>query len=207
MNERLAKIHAAEHPEQDEIPMITRREFVKEIAGVAVSGALVDIGNKQNLVAACGLYCGACPNYLASQQNDDHKFRATVEQLSSRNWKFRREDLLCDGCRGGRLRASFCQKCAIRACAAKKTETGRCSECSEFACSRIAGFINDGMLHHAEVLENLRQIRKVGIENWAKQEDERWHCPQCRASIAWYDPACIKCGAKRSDRLFALKKA
>ncbi len=187
--------------------MITRREFVKEIGGAAVAGAFVDLGSRQDLIAACGLYCGACPNYLASQQNDHHKFLATVEQLSSGIWKTRREDLICSGCHGGRILASFCQACAIRVCAAKKTPAGRCSECPEFACSRIAALNNDGMLHHAEVLDNLRLIRKLGIKNWAKHEDERWHCPRCGAPIAWYDPVCVKCGAKRSTRLFHLKNA
>ncbi len=185
---------------------ITRRQFVKGIGGTAVADALVASGNQQDLVAACGLYCGACPNYLASGQNDHHKFQATVEQLSSGIWRTRREDLICSGCRGGRILASFCQACAIRACAAKKAQTGRCSECSEFPCSRVSALNNDGMLHHAEVLENLGGIRNIGIKNWAKHEDERWHCPQCGSPIAWYDPACVKCGAKRSSRLFRLKK-
>jgi hypothetical protein len=187
--------------------MMTRREFVKEVAGVAVAGAVINLENNENLVAACGLYCGACPMYLATQQKDEQKLKALQQQFSSGKMKLAPEDLLCDGCLGkGRL-ASFCRPCAIRECASKKSKTERCSECSDFACSRITGFNNDGMQHHSEVLENLRQLRSAGIKEWTKHEEERWRCPQCKGSIAWYDAACPKCGAKRSDRLFPLKKA
>jgi hypothetical protein len=61
-------------------------------------------------------------------------------------------------------------------------------------------------LHHAELLHNLRNIRKMGIKDWTKHEQERWKCPECRNSISWYDKACSNCGAKRSERLFALRK-
>jgi rubrerythrin len=63
------------------------------------------------------------------------------------------------------------------------------------------------MQHHSEVLANLRHIREMGMKEWTKYEEDRWHCPQCRTSLAWYDKACPKCGAKRSDRLFPLKQA
>jgi hypothetical protein len=82
----------------------------------------------------------------------------------------------------------------------------RCADCPDFPCSRITSFNNDGMLHHAEVLENCRQLRNVGIKEWAKREEERWSCPRCRAAISWYDRACSRCGAKRSERLFPLKQ-
>jgi len=76
---------------------ITRRRFVKEIVGAAVccaslqldcmaAPALISENNdgqdkkaqeagtgKENLVAVCGLYCGACPMYIATQTNDEQK--------------------------------------------------------------------------------------------------------------------------------------
>jgi hypothetical protein len=190
-----------------EMRMITRREFVKGVAGVAVAGTFLDSGNKENLVAACGLYCGACPMYLATQEKNPERMESLQKQFGGRKIQLSTEDLLCDGCLGkGRL-ASFCRKCQIRESAANKTKTGRCSECSDFACSRITSFNNDGMLHHAEVLENVRQLRAMGIKEWAKHEEDRWSCPKCKRAISWYDPVCPKCGTARSDKLFPLKKA
>jgi hypothetical protein len=187
--------------------MITRREFVIGFAGAAAAGKLALGDTKEDLVAACGLYCGACPMYLATQSKDEEKVKAVLKQFSARNSNMKAEDLLCDGCLGTGKLASFCRSCQIRDSASKKTKTRRCSECSEFACGRITSFNNDGMLHHAEVLANLKQLQKVGIREWAKREEERWRCPRCKAPVAWYDPACSKCGAARSDNLFPLKKA
>ncbi len=187
--------------------MITRREFVVGIAGAAVAGKLTAAETKENLVAPCGLYCGACPMFLASQEKDDQKLKAVLQQFSSGKTQLSLDDLRCDGCIANGRVASFCRRCQIRDCASKKTKSSRCSECSDFACSRITSFNNDGMLHHAEVLENLRQLRGMGIKEWARHELERWSCPQCKSPIAWYDAECPKCKAKRSDRLFPLKKA
>ena len=197
----------------------TRRRFVRGIAGAAVTGGLACLQAKgipaaqapkdgKTLVATCGLYCGACPMYLDSQSESNHKTREFMQQLGSGQIEIKREDFLCDGCLGkGRL-VSFCAKCAIRSCAEGKT-TAHCSDCSEFPCSRITDFNNNHgkLLHHSEVLANLRHLKEMGIADWAKSEEERWRCSQCGNRISWYDKACSKCGAARSDRLFSLKQA
>jgi hypothetical protein len=196
----------------------TRREFVKEIAGVALAGGLVRMeaiaaaapkapDNKEKLVAPCGLYCGACPMYLASQDDDPKKIDALAQQFGGRGPKMAAADLQCDGCIGGGRVASFCRRCDMRSCAENTKKVERCADCSDFPCSKITRFNNDGMLHHAEVLENGRKLKEAGIKQWAKREEERWRCPQCQAKIAWYDSKCSKCGAKRSDKLFVLKQA
>jgi hypothetical protein len=203
----------------------SRRKFVQEVACALVSapcigralalsaqnpaaagGQKAAQGSGELLVAPCGLYCGACPMYLASQNKDDQRMKALLQQFSGGNMQFKKEDLLCDGCIANGRVASFCRKCAIRACAESKPNVKRCSDCSDFPCSRITYFNNDGMVHHAEVLANLKRLREMGIKEWTKYEEDRWHCPQCHASISWYDQACPKCGAKRSDRLFPLKQ-
>jgi len=191
--------------------MITRREFVAGVAcataAVKLAGQETEAERNENLVATCGLYCGACPMYLATQEKDAERLASMQKQFGGALSKMPPEDLLCDGCLGGGRLASFCRKCDMRDSATAKTKTRRCSECAEFACSRITGFNNDGMLHHSEVLENLHQLRATGIREWAKHEEERWRCPKCRAKLSWYESECPKCKAPRSDKLFPLKKA
>ncbi len=187
--------------------MITRREFVKSVAGVAVTGALIETPKGEDLVASCGLYCGACPMYLATQTKDEQRIKTMMQQFSAGKMNWKMEDLLCDGCRGNGRLATFCKKCAIRESAAAKTKLKLCSDCPDFACNRITAFNNDGMLHHAEVLSNLRQLQAAGLKEWAKREDERWACPQCSGRISWYEAACPKCSAPRPSRLFQLKRA
>jgi hypothetical protein len=94
----------------------------------------------------------------------------------------------------------------MRLCAADKPDATRCSDCPEFPCSRFTDFSNDGRLHHAELPDNLRNLQKMGIKDWARYEQERWQCPECSDSLAWYDSECSNCGAKRSERLFSLTK-
>jgi hypothetical protein len=204
----------------------SRRKFVQEITCALVSAPCIGKaialsaqnpaaagtqktaqGGGELLVAPCGLYCGACSMYLASQDNDDQKMDALLKQFSGGKTSFKKEDLVCDGCIANGRVASFCRRCDIRSCAQGKSNVTRCSDCPDFPCSRITNFNNDGMVHHAEVLPNLRRLREMGIKEWTKFEKDRWRCPQCSASISWYDKACPKCGAKRSDRLFPLKQA
>jgi hypothetical protein len=209
-------IKAAMNPDNKE--RTTRRQFAKEITAAALAGALSgmkgiaapvpeDPENKEKLVAPCGLYCGACPMYLATQEKDEQKMKTILQQFGARDAKITLADLQCDGCIGGGRVAAFCRKCEMRACAESKPNVTRCADCPDFPCSRITSFNNDGMLHHAEVLENCRQLLQAGIKEWAKREEARWSCPRCRAAISWYDKTCSRCGAKRSERLFPLKQA
>lgn len=209
----------------------SRRGFVKEIAGVAVAGALVTApcmchafaanaqdaagtgakkaapGGGEKLVAPCGLYCGACPMYLATQENSEKRLESLMQQFSAGKMQMKMADILCDGCIGGRRVATFCSRCAMRSCAESKPNVTRCSDCPDFPCSKITNFNNDGMTHHSEVLENLRHLREMGIGKWTQYEEDRWRCPQCKEKLSWYDKACQKCGAKRSEKLFHLKQA
>ena len=190
--------------------MITRREFVACVGCAAVAGKLMgqeaDASNIEKLITTCGLYCGACFAYLATKENNEQRIAVGF----GTGWGAKSPSLAsmqCDGCLGGGRILGHVPRCAMRECAAVKTKTGRCADCDELPCSLITAHSNDGMPHRAEAVENSRQIRKMGITEWAKREVERWSCPKCGMAIAWYDPECTKCKAPRSDKLFPLKKA
>jgi hypothetical protein len=187
--------------------MITRREFVYGVACCAtIAGKLVgqdsDNSKNENLVTPCGLYCGACSAYTATVENDKQGLTPNSDSKQPPM-----ENMHCNGCLSGGQVLSRVPKCAIRQCAAAKSKTRRCSDCSEFPCSKITDFNNDGVPHHAESLSNLRQLREIGIKDWAKHEDEHWRCPKCQAMLSWYNSECPKCKAPRSDKLFPLRKA
>ena len=193
---------------RERIMCTSRRKFVKEIAGAAVAGALVSApcmchafavsaqdaagtgakkaaeGGGEKLVAPCGLYCGACPMYLATQENNQQRLNAFAQQFSAGKMQLKLEDVLCDGCIGGGRVASFCRRCAIRSCAEGKSNVTRCSDCPDVPCAKVTSFNNDGMQHHSEVLENLRHVREMGISRWTKYEEDRWHCPQCKEKLS-----------------------
>jgi rubrerythrin len=117
------------------------------------------------------------------------------------------DGLLCDGCLSGGKLAAHCQNCNIRLCALNKQNNSRCSDCEELPCYRITNLINMGRyLHRKEYLPNLEKIREMGVQKWAKYEEERWRCPQCGLLMSWYDAECVGCGAKRSERVFSLEQ-
>ena len=206
----------------------TRRKFCKRLTGVALTGAFVGlesmatpnpkskgeaVGNGEDLAAACGTYCGACPAYMAKHREDEQIKRKLQKRSSSgpakalegippSNWM---DGLLCDGCLSGGQLAAHCQRCNIRLCAANKQNDSRCTDCEELPCYRITNLINMGRyLHRKEYLPNLEKIREMGAKEWVKYEEERWRCPQCGLPMSWYDAECTGCGAKRSERLFSL---
>jgi hypothetical protein len=206
----------------------TRRLFCKRLAGIAVTGAFVDLeaaaapkaagkavnqadnrvvpANVEPLIAVCGTYCGACPMYINNQTDDKQKIKGMFERYMGRSMNMNIENLVCDGCLSGGHIAFHCQKCEMRLCAADKADVTRCSDCPDFPCSRFTDFSNDGRLHHAELPDNLRNLKKMGIKDWARYERERWQCPKCSGPLAWYDGECSNCGTARSERLFSLTK-
>jgi len=171
--------------------------------------------DKEHLAAACGTYCGACPAYLAKHGKDEQMKMKLQKSFSSGTMKALKnipppnwmDGLLCDGCLSSGMLAGHCQTCKIRLCAANKQHDSRCSDCKELPCDHITGLIMMGdYLHREEYLPNLEKIREMGVQEWVKNEEERWRCPQCGLPVSWYDTKCTGCGEPRSEGLFPLSK-
>jgi hypothetical protein len=213
---------------------ITRRKFVKGVAGVAVCCAcfsldvlaaseeeeedkMEDANSEENseqdgkgkvhLAAACGTYCGACPSYIAKHSEDEKRFSSGPRNANINGFVAYMNNQRCDGCLSGGMLAGHCQTCKIRLCAANKQNDSRCSDCKELPCYRITNLIKMGDYpHRKEYLPNLKKIREMGVQEWVKYEEERWRCPQCGLPMSWYDAKCARCGEPRSERLFPLSK-
>ena len=184
---------------------LTRRDLMRGALGAGITLAGIGSGadtrnadqdgkGKERLAAACGTYCGACPSYIATHSEDEEIQRPNP-------WGD------CDGCLGGGKLAAHCRACGIRLCAANKRSVTRCSDCEELPCHRITSLINaGGYPHRKEYLPNLEDIRRIGVQHWAKNEEERWRCPKCRLPMSWYDTECARCGEPRSEILFPLSE-
>jgi len=141
-----------------------------------------------DLIATCGLYCGACSFKLAFDENE----RAHVRAMPSRYDKAKEAELeACPGCRG-EATACGADPCKIRACA-RECELTHCGLCAEFPCSVLSAFANDGVPHHGETLGNLNRLREVGESAWFIEQRARWTCA-CGAKLSWYLLECPKCG-------------
>jgi hypothetical protein len=107
--------------------------------------------NRKTLAAPCGLYCGVCSDLVL--------------------------DGVCHGCAcdcGQCTAGAHCTACYIYRCL---TERGleSCAECDDFPCTRIVQFAYDPIWRtHLPVLENLRRIRRIGVEAWLDEQEAHW---------------------------------
>lgn len=135
----------------------------------------------------CGLNCGACPVGMANEQSDEEALSWMASQ-----WKKERQDLTCTGCKTD-VTASFCTACAMRKCAMEKN-LDFCFQCGDYPCETITNFRDDDAPHHSAVFSNLAGISKKGIEEWLRNEKERWACGSCGTRFNWYMETCPRCG-------------
>ncbi|MFX0081753.1 MAG: DUF3795 domain-containing protein [Candidatus Hodarchaeota archaeon] len=100
-------------------------------------------------IACCGLDCGLCPTYYTKGPSR------------------------CPGCCG----PDFFNKhpsCSIITCCVKNNKFETCAECSEFPCQKLKDWDKvDSFICHRVSLINLNLIRKIGLENFIKQQEKR----------------------------------
>lgn len=146
----------------------------------------------REMVGICGLYCGTCQNYLAHREND-------VEQLEkiSKAKGIPVEEICCDGCISDNV-FSPCVECVhgFRQCAGEKGVTW-CFECSDFPCKRLEDFrdihVVNGISHHENVIEGLRDMKEHGIQQWVEKQDRAGRCPECGKMLYWFARECPGC--------------
>jgi hypothetical protein len=94
------------------------------------------------LQAYCGLDCGDCEAYIATQKNDRAGLEAAAkkwtEQFGARN--ISAEMCICDGCSSGkRTSTAHAASCAIRLCASARGVI-TCAHCQDYGCVTLQGF-------------------------------------------------------------------
>jgi len=127
------------------------------------------------LIAPCGMNCALCIGYL-------------------------REKNVCPGCNGPDEGKSFsCAACRIKRCEEPKSRNSRfCFACAKFPCARLKHLDKRYRTKYGmSMLENLENIRKLGLKNFVTQEKIRWKCPSCGATICVHRKECLLCGHPR----------
>lgn len=106
----------------------------------------------------CGLDCFNCSIRLR-----------TDEELNY--WRSRNVDtdkIRCDGCRSDRGGHHWSPQCRILQCCVYDKKLEFCAECPEFPCSSIETW-GRAYDHHAKAVERLKEMKKVGVEQWVGQ--------------------------------------
>ncbi|RPJ27222.1 MAG: DUF3795 domain-containing protein [Chloroflexi bacterium] len=131
--------------------------------------------NKISLIAPCGMNCGICMAYL-------------------------REKNTCPGCRQIRVDTSVTRaRCKIKKCEFfRKTKAKFCFSCEEFPCEHIKHLDKRYRTRYAmSMIENLENIRRIGIRKFLANEKVRWACPECGGTICVHNRYCYSCEKKQ----------
>lgn len=132
-----------------------------------------------NLAAPCGIYCGACRQYLLWKK----------DLLEERGYK--------QGCKGCRIRNKNCAFIRRDCPTLRKKEIDFCYECDQFPCQKLKKIDT----HYQEkysvnMVKNLKRIEEIGVEKWLQEQEELYTCPECGGEICVHDAECYDCGNK-----------
>jgi hypothetical protein len=110
----------------------------------------------ERIIGACGLVCSNCGAYQATQAGDAEAIaRVAAEWTKEYGHETKPESVWCDGCMtAGARKCGHWGECDIRACAIERG-VENCAGCADYACERIAGF----MQNVAEARDTLEALR------------------------------------------------
>ncbi len=158
----------------------------------------------RNLMAPCGLYCGACGVYIATRDGNE-KFKATMGNL----YGTAPEETECLGCMQSdppEKIYGYCKSCQIRDCVKAKGYYS-CHQCREWPCSLIENFnLATGLRVMKRTIPIWRncvagQGDEKGSIEWARSELERYHCPSCGKPLFRGAQRCRNCKTPVADEL------
>ncbi len=123
-----------------------------------------------NLVAVCGLYCGACPVFKARED------RALAERIAQ-NMGIPVERASCLGCRAekGRIKHMGEPMCPTYQCCVEQRGLQFCYQCQDFPCLKLAPCADKAQtLPHNTKVYNLVLLQKLGLEKWLQMAPQLW---------------------------------
>jgi hypothetical protein len=146
--------------------MRKRRVSVASIVTPHQKSERGNIMDYRQMTSPCGLDCFNCPMYLA---NEDMKLRTKISEKLNLPLKAAR----CDGCRNARGTISFLgdsEPCDVFRCTREKG-IAYCYECADFPCDHLHPYADQASVRpHNTKLFNLCLIKKMGIDQWAKEK-------------------------------------
>jgi len=118
------------------------------------------------MTAPCGLDCFNCPVYLAK---DNERLRAAIAKREN----IPPEKVSCLGCRNenGTMKwMDWTEPCSVYKCITRKN-IDFCCDCEDFPCDNLHPYADRASErpHNTRVF-NLCLIKKMGLENWARNK-------------------------------------
>jgi hypothetical protein len=130
------------------------------------------------LIAPCGMNCGLCAAYLRQKNR-------------------------CPGCKGDNTnKPAGCVKCIIKNC--QHFQNGKskyCFDCDKLPCLRLKQLDKRYRTkYHMSMIENLENIKTLGIRKFVQNEKLRWTCAECGGTICVHKGCCYNCGKAINNR-------
>ena len=123
-------------------------------------------------VAPCGINCSVCYAYLRNKNK-------------------------CGGCWGpNKSKTKHCITCQIKNCEhLAATSSKFCYECGQFPCARVKQIDKRYRTKYKTgLIDNLRYIKEIGLEDFILKDKEKWKCSKCGGSICMHKGFCLSCG-------------
>ena len=129
------------------------------------------------LIAPCGMNCGVCSGYLAFK----NKIPRSKGKISH-----------CKGCRPRNKQCAFLKKICKDNQKLLKGEVNFCFECNCFPCDGLKR-LNDRYVKNygMSMIDNLYEIKEIGIDNFIKNQYIRYKCAKCDNLISVHNKKCF----------------
>lgn len=145
----------------------------------------------KKLASVCGLFCGSCGVYYATQEQNVSKLQEIAKNLGQEL-----SATSCYGCRSN-TKTSACKDCFIIKCA-KKMNVDFCGECKQYPCQELILF-QAKMPHRKNMWKSQKRINEVGWVQWFNEMVEYYSCDECKTINGAYDIECRLCGKTPSN--------
>ena len=129
-----------------------------------------------DLIAPCGMNCALCASNLALK-ND----------VRSKSVKMP----YCTGCRARNKQCAFVKKQCPKVL---NGEVTYCYECASFPCDNLKTLDKRYKeRYRMSMIDNLRFIKKQGMESFLAEQEKTWTCPSCGEVICCHNGVCFNC--------------
>jgi hypothetical protein len=110
-----------------------------------------------------------------------------------------REKSKCPGCRGTDVNKPITRvKCKLKKCKTlTKNKLTFCFECKNFPCDSLKHLDKRYRTkYNMSVIENLENIKNLGIKKFLRDEKIKWTCTECNGTICVHKGYCYSCRKK-----------
>lgn len=101
----------------------------------------------------------------------------------------------CLGCRVQNKQCAFLKgHCDLL----KNNKVQFCFECGKFPCDRLKTLDKRYQTnYHMSEIENLLEIKKLGIKRFLLDQEKKWACPKCGNLICCHNGLCYNCDLEK----------